>query len=113
MADIPVANYGEDGTAVEAAERNAASGDNMPNDGNSVLFANNQDASPTTITIAGTNKCSQGFTHNQDVVVPAGEKKFFGPFPTARFGSRPAISYTSTTSLSVAVGRLGNQQGVS
>lgn len=81
----------------------ASGGDDFPNTGDEYVEVDNGSGSPITVTVTGSEQCSQGFTHDAQVSVPAGESRRIGPFPTARFGDSVDISYSATASVTVAV----------
>jgi len=88
-----------------------SAGDTFTVSGNDFLYIKNGDTADHTATIASLKKCSQGFTHNVNVVVPAGGEKMIGPFKISRFGDSAnnnigSISYDAVTSLTIAVIKL-------
>ncbi len=96
MATISAQTISETGSTLTFTQVNAS--DTLTNDGASVLRVLNATAASMTVSIAATRTCSQGFTHNMSVGVPAttGDKQM-GPFPLVRFGAAPVVTYTATT----------------
>lgn len=86
----------------------AGGGDDFPNDGDTFLVVINGGGAPITVTGDSTVMCNFGFDHNEPdgVSVPAGDTRFFGPFPVSRFGASLAVSYSGVTSVTVGAIRL-------
>lgn len=102
MADLAIQQTTLDGSSVALAAATAG-GDTFTNTGREVLIVNNGDASATTVTVDAVHLCNMGFDHNAVVSVAAGARVEIGPFPIERFGSKPNITYSKVTSLTVAV----------
>ncbi len=79
------------------------------NDGRSILRVKNGSGGSVTVTVDSTRPCDQGFDHDNVVVVGAGAEAAIGPFPTVRFGRSVTVSYSSITSVTVAVEGVGAQ----
>lgn len=96
------------GLADPAGVAAAGGGDDFPNDGNTMLKVVNGGGGAITVTVDSVTTCNFGFDHNSPdaASVGAGETRFFGPFPVARFGSSVAVSYSGVTSVTVAAIRL-------
>lgn len=83
----------------------SATGDEMPNDGNTVCHVKNGSASSITVTINSQEKCSQGFDHDLTITVPASGERMIGPFSRTRFNNTNGnveVSYSAVTSVTVA-----------
>lgn len=102
MAVITAQTIGETGATITLTAVNAS--DTLTNNGNSYLRVKNANGASCTVTIAATRECSDGFTHDMTVTVPAttGDKNI-GPFPIARFGSAPVVTYSVTASVTAAL----------
>lgn len=91
-------------------------GDEMPNDGSTILHVKNGSVGNITVTAAAvqTSKDFGGedgpYTRaSVAVVVDAGEERFIGPFPKRAFNNangRVALTYSGVTSLTVAALRI-------
>lgn len=80
----------------------AGGGDTVVNNGRTVLIIANGSGAPITVTVDSPAACSQGFAHDQDIVVPATDSVVAGPFPQNRFGGDLALTYSGVTTLTVA-----------
>lgn len=83
-----------------------AGGDEFLNNGRTFITIDNADASPHTATINSIALCNQGFDHDVDIVVPAGEQRTAGPFNIRRFNNsddRVEITYDGVTGVTIAV----------
>lgn len=82
----------------------AASGQTFLNTGREFLHIKNTSAAAVTVTVPAVGDCSDGYLHDAAVSVPAttGER-YLGPFKSGRFGSEPAINYSATAGVTVAV----------
>jgi len=94
-------------TGLEPTLVAAVGPDTFVNNGNNtVLIVDNAGGGSITVTIDGTGVGPTGavaFDDDVDVVVPNGERRHVGPFPKDRFGATVSISYSGTTSVTVAV----------
>lgn len=79
-----------------------AGGDTFPNDGNALLIVKTA-GTVVTVTVDSIKPCDQGSDHNVVVVLAATAETTIGPFPVARFGRSPAITYSVVTACTVAV----------
>lgn len=113
MATFTVEDITEAG--VDATYNSAnAGGDDFKNTVEQRVFihAKNGDTSQKTVTVAATDSSEDfpgwGTMTKSDVSVsiPAGEDRFIGPFPVKAFGNAPTITYSDTTSVTVAVLRV-------
>lgn len=96
MATISAQTIAETGTTVSYTQVNSS--DTLTNDGRSYLEVKNVTAGTCTVSVAATRPCSFGITHDMSVSVAATTgDKILGPFPTARFGAAPVVSYTAAT----------------
>lgn len=105
MAELTVQEIGIDGTEVSLTSADSG-GDHFPNDGRRVLVVDNGDTVSHTVTVEAQTKCSQGFLHDVEVDVPAGSKKYIGPFNKSRFNDADGnvqVSYDDVTSMDVGV----------
>lgn len=84
-------------------------GDTIVNDGRTILHLKNTDAAPSTVTVTAENTSTSkpGWGDlakaNAQVVVPATDERFLGPFPPNAFGQVGVLSYSSVTALTIAV----------
>lgn len=95
-------------TGLEATYAAAAAlGDSFSNTGKQYLHVKNGGGSPITVTIDDPNSVSPtgatAFNADVAVVVTNAEERLIGPFPTSRFSSTVAVSYSAVTSVTVAV----------
>lgn len=99
MADLSVETIDRNGLSPTFASLNSG-GDTFANSGDRVFFvAKNGDTSSHTVTVNSKEQCDQGFDHDVSVTVPAGEERWIGPFPRARFGDPVELSYDAVTSM--------------
>jgi hypothetical protein len=80
-----------------------AAGDTFANTGREYLHVKNGSAGSITVTVDAIRSCNYGFDHNASAALPAGGERVIGPFERHRFGASPDITYTSVTSVTVAV----------
>lgn len=108
MAVLTVQSSAVAGTAL-TANAAAAGGDSFANDGRTLFKAINGDASSTNITFVTTQTIGSADLAVADnvVAVAASADKIVGPFPVATFGSTVSVTYSSVTSLTVDVFKLG------
>ena len=85
----------------------AGGGDTFTNNGRTFVHIDNASGGDLTVTFDDTGSVSPAgataFTPDVAVVVTAGESRFIGPFPTARFGTSVAVTYSGVTTLTIAV----------
>ena len=88
----------------------AGGGDDFPNDSSGVktfVYIKNGDGSATSVTfddtVSSAPEGADAFDADVTIVVPATDEAIVGPFPVARFGTSVPITYTSVTSLTIAV----------
>lgn len=105
MADLAVQDISLSGADVTFGAADAG-GDSFRTSGNEYLHVKNGGGSSMTVTVDSTRQCDQGFDHDGQATVPAGEERLLGPFPASRFGLNPAITYSGVTSVTVAVVKL-------
>lgn len=100
---ITVQTCNLDGLETTYAAANA-DGNFFTNDGKTFLHVKNGDAADKTVTIDSPVDCNQGYTHDEAIVVTAGEERMIGPFPPSRFNSSGVVNvtYTDVTSVTVA-----------
>jgi hypothetical protein len=108
VATLTVQTSAVAGTALTANSA-AGGGDTFANDGRTLFKAINGDASPTTITFVTTQTIGSAdlAVADNDVSVAASADEIIGPFPVATFGSTVSVTYSSVTSLTVDVFKLG------
>lgn len=96
------------GLADPAGVAAAGGGDDFPNTGREFLKVANGGGGAITVTVNSTVACSLGFDHDEPAAasVGAGETRFFGPFPTSRYGTSAGVTYSGVTSVTVAAIRL-------
>ena len=84
----------------------AAGGDTFTNDGNTIYIVKNGGAGSITVTFDDTGSISpvsgKTFDPDVDVVIPAAQDAYIGPFTTARFGTNCSVTYSGVTSVTVA-----------
>ena len=94
-------------TGLEPTLVAAVGPDTFSNNGeNTVLIVDNGGGGSITVTIDGTGTAPTGavaFDDDVDVTVVNATRRHIGPFPKGRFGSTVSISYSGTTSVTVAV----------
>jgi hypothetical protein len=96
MAEVTAQTIDETGSTVSFTQIAATC--TLVNNGRSYLHVKNTTAATCTVVVAATRECSQGFTHDMSVSVPATTgDKVLGPFPTVRFGSYPVATTSATT----------------
>jgi hypothetical protein len=87
----------------------AAAGDKFANDGLVVLYIENDDSNPTTLTLDDPNTpVPAGSSANNDAstTIAAGAKKFWGPFKRSRFNDEDGLvsmSWSNTTDVNWTV----------
>ena len=101
MAALTVQSASLAGTAVSLAAA-GASGDTFTNDGNTVLVVDNASGASIDVTVDSPTLCNQGEAHDVVVSVGAGAQKMIGPFPVDRFSTTVSVTYSATTSVTVA-----------
>ncbi len=85
----------------------AVGGDSFPNTGKEFVQFKNDDGSPTNVTVVTTQIVDGNAVEDLTVTaVPASGQVEVGPFFTSTYGSTVSMTYTSVTSLGVAVKRL-------
>lgn len=101
MAELDIVKVVKAGVtpAYEAAD---VAGDTFSNDGNTIFHVKNDSVVSVNVTVAATTPCSQGFTHNNVVAVPAGQERMIGPFPVVIFGRSASVSYSAVADVTVA-----------
>jgi hypothetical protein len=104
MATLTVIKPGHTEANMGAGASAASGGDAVPNDGvTMVRFVNT--SSQITATISSKETCSQGSTHNVEVVIPATTGDVVvGPFEKTRFDNESEqfeITYSGVTGLTV------------
>lgn len=101
MAALTVAKSALAGVDPNPQAANAG-GDTVVNNGETVLIIANGSGAPITVTVDSPEVCSQGGTHDQDIVVPATDSVVAGPFPQKRFSGTLTLTYSGVTTLTVA-----------
>lgn len=105
MAVLTVQTAGFGGLADVNFVAADAGGDSFLNNGRVIVLVTNADASPKTVTVNSQQLCSQGFDHDIEVIVAAGDTATIGTFPTGRFNDTTGsvlITYSDVTSVTVA-----------
>lgn len=105
MATITAQTIPAAGLAVVFTAVNAS--DVLTNDGRCYLHVKNANAAACTVTVVAITTCSHGSLHDitGSVIATTGDK-VFGPFPTTRFGTAPAATYSVTASVTAAFVRV-------
>jgi hypothetical protein len=81
-------------------------GDGFANTGNEFVHVKNSDSSSHTVTIATPSTVDGLAVADRTVVVPAGEERMIGPFPTSTYSDTNGyvqLTYSSVTSTTIAV----------
>lgn len=117
MATLSVQQMVLDGLEATYASAGAA-GDVFTNDGRTMVHVKNGDSTDHTVTFTAQDTSEQvpGFgtvsVTNTTVTITAGEERFVGFFPQRRFNNssgQVAVTYDSTTSMTIAVVRCPKQ----
>lgn len=110
MAALTVQTLKRTSNGVDLAGAAAsAGGDTFPTTGREFIVVENGGGSSITVTVATTVTVDGLAVTDLTAVVAAGEKRAIGPFPPATYaadqqpGGNVALSYSSTTSVTVAV----------
>jgi len=105
MAELTVQQIDRAGGAILNDDLVAAdvAGDTFINNGRTMLVVDNQDASPITVTIDSPVDCDQGFEHDPDPTVGAGDTVILGPFAQGRFNTdgKVVVAYSAVASVTV------------
>ena len=81
----------------------ASGGDTFVNDGESVLLINNGSGSSITITVASVQLVDGLSVPDLNIVVPANSVYTCGKFAVATYGNNVSLTYSSVTSLELAL----------
>jgi len=100
MAQLSVQQIAKTGLNPSLAAANAG-GDTFKTNEKTFLVVKNGGASPITVTIDSKTNCDQGYDHDLEVSVPAGEERWIGIFERHRFSGTVAVSYSDVTSVTV------------
>lgn len=112
MAALTVENTGLGSSSLTPTFVAAAGGgDTFVNDGRSMLYVKNGDASPITVTITTPLTLRGGIAVDDPVTtVPATSEEIIGPFDPTLFnaagGAGVSVAYSAVTTVTVAVIRL-------
>lgn len=103
MAEITLTDASKDGVNI-ATQACESGGDYFVNDGKTVIYLYNGSGGDITVTFDSPNQCSQGFYHDDAVVIPGTGTvyKYVGPFNQKQFNDsnqRVNITYSAVTSL--------------
>ncbi|HBV97779.1 MAG: hypothetical protein JL50_02940 [Peptococcaceae bacterium BICA1-7] len=84
-----------------------ATGNNFPNaaGGKTFLAVKNGSVGSVTVTVNSQTECDQGFDHDLDVAVPAGQERWIGPFAQKRFNDGAglvSVTYSAVADVTVA-----------
>lgn len=103
MATLTVQSSAVTGTTVTWNSA-AAGGDDFTNNGSTAIIVRNDDVSSTNVTIVTSQVMETDLAIDDRVVaVGASVYKIIGPFPQALYGSTINLTYSSETSLFVAI----------
>ena len=83
-----------------------ATGDQIVNNGRTVIYVKNGDSASHNVTVTSVAACNQGANHDLVVAVAAGEQRIIGPFATDRFNDvngHVGLAYSALTSMEIAV----------
>lgn len=104
MAELTPEQVDQDG--LNATYNAVAASDTFDNDGKTIIHVKNDDASSNTVTIT-TTKTVQGLAvADISTAIPAGEDRFFGPFPKDVYNDsngEVTVSHSNTTSNTMAI----------
>lgn len=102
MATLTVQQSTVTGTTITFSAASGG-GDEFTNDGRTVLFVNNEDASAIDVTIVTTQTVESDLDVEDRVVnVGAGTIESIGPFQTPIYSSTASVSYSATSNITVA-----------
>ena len=90
-------------------EAASALGDTFVNDGKTFILVVDEGTEAPVVTVNSLVNCNQGFDHNVEVTVTAGESRMIGPFPTSRFNSSTdlvTVTMDGVTDVKIAAIRL-------
>ena len=107
MATLSVENIAV--TGLNATYNAVAASDEFANDGNVIVHVKNGDGSANTVTITTPQTVNGLAVADAGGSVPAGEDRFFGPFPRATYNDgsgNVTVSHSNTTSNTIAVMRI-------
>jgi hypothetical protein len=104
LAEITITDSSMDG--VNIATQACTSADYFVNDGKTILYFYNSSGSDITVTFDSPNQCSQGYSHDKEVVIPGTGTiyKYIGTFNQKQYNDsngRVNITYSSYASLVV------------
>lgn len=112
MATLTVLDIDLGGLVNPTLTAAAGGGDDFANDGRTMFYVNNGGGGGITVTFNDTGSAApaeaKSFDPDVDVAVGAGELALIGPFPTNRFTSSCAVTYSGVTSVTVAPMRFTN-----
>lgn len=110
IAPVSMTNGGSrlgvlDVSAIDVAA--STGGDTFLNDGNTLFYIDNADASGITVTFVGATD-SNGRAVNETVAVGATSRAICGPFPRDLFnvGGSVSVTYSAVTTVTVAAVRM-------
>ncbi|WP_156290784.1 hypothetical protein [Oceanobacillus salinisoli] len=86
MADLSVQKISKSGVSPVFSSADIA-GDTFFNNGDVIFSVKNGGTATITVTVTSVAKCNQGFNHDLNIDVGAGEEKLLGPFSTERFNN--------------------------
>lgn len=99
LTNLVTANTGS-GVALNAVAADLVNGNEFVNDGNTRVKVDNPagGGGAATVVIDSKEACSQGSDHNGGGSVPAGEHRWYGPFPKKRWndGTTQKVTITVT-----------------
>lgn len=104
MAVVAAQNLSSVGVTINYSAADAA-GDKFPNNGHNEIRVKNGSASQITVTLNSQKKCDQGFDHDIEIIIAAGEEKALGKLDPTRFNNADGqveIGYSAVDAVTVA-----------
>ena len=106
MATLNVIDVGLDG-ATPSFTACDVNGDTFSCLGNEMIYIKNGHTSAQKVKLTAQSSCNQGYLHDVEVSVPAGEERMIAMISPNRFGQTVSISYPDgVTSLTIMVVRV-------
>lgn len=88
---------------IEPTYEAANNANTVPNTGREYAHVKNYSGGNLTITFDTPGQISGLEIENKEVIIPNGEEWMIGPFPTDVYGTTLTITYSTTTSVTIAI----------